>query len=170
MPPSSTSKDWDWRKRGKGKGDGKGRRRGKGDDLEVVIKGLPAQTEEAAIREFFSSCGDAGQSVVGGNPTKGKGADVGLSTPISKFVRVLDMYFQTSCFDIQNSCFDGVLIMSRQGSDAHHSAKIREDDLCGLQHSRGCRQRVRLQQDLLQWHLHRGPDCVTWRTPGPLED
>jgi len=37
------------------------RRRGRGDDLEVVVKGLPPQTDEQAIREFFAGCGETQQ-------------------------------------------------------------------------------------------------------------
>ena len=52
----------DWNSTGWGKGkDGKGKRgkgKGKGDDLEVVVKGLPSSTDEASLQAYFASCGE----------------------------------------------------------------------------------------------------------------
>ncbi|CAK9042992.1 Polyadenylate-binding protein, partial [Durusdinium trenchii] len=108
-------KDWDWRKRGKGKGDGKGRRRGKGDDLEVVIKGLPAQTEEAAIREFFSSCGEVTRITV---PRSGKMIFVAFSTQEGV----------DSALGFNKTFFNGIYIEVKAAAEKYE-AKRSNDDL-----------------------------------------
>lgn len=105
-------KDWGGRRKGKGKGkrgkdDGQGEeswgRRGRwGSDLEVVVRGLPPQTQEQSIRDFFASCGEVTKITM---PRSGKMVFVGFASQegIDKAVQFNKTFFNGIYIEVKSA-------------------------------------------------------------------
>eukprot|EP00434_Breviolum_minutum_P042216 symbB.v1.2.037563.t1/scaffold5543.1/size26010/2 len=105
-------KDWGGRRKGKGKGkrgkdDGQGEepwgRRGRwGSDLEVVVRGLPPQTQEQSIRDFFATCGEVTKITM---PRSGKMVFVGFANQegIDKAVQFNKTFFNGIYIEVKSA-------------------------------------------------------------------